>query len=388
MNSCGNGPETGRWVNGCRAWPWFLAVLFFCLTLRADTGLTGTNLWTFGFPFSLPLNYSLSTPAVAADGTVYAGGFDGTFFAITPDGKERWRFQAGREIKSSPAVADDGTIYFGCRDRQFYALTPAGKLKWKFATGAWVDSSPGIAADGTIYFGSWDKTFYALSPNGAVKWKFATHGVVDSSPAIATDGTIYFGSHDKKFYALDPEGKLRWSFLTEAEVTSSPALGEDGTIYFTSTDGNLYHLKADGTEIWRCRVGGGGDGSPVLAENGNIFLSVGPNHAGVSPEGKVFWNWGAPVWTDETPAAAQGYICFAQPWRQLMATQSDGAAAWTVLEQEAINSSLVLGPQGEIYFCAGAHVVAVQAPVPELAAKSGWPMFRANARHTGRAGGD
>ena len=164
------------------------------LALAVATGLTGrvmaqaslpvaTNLWTAVFPGYQ--NRSTSTPAVAPDGTIYTGTFLGDFLAYTPEGRLKWSFKAGREIKSSPAIADDGTIYFGSRDRKFYALTPSGRLKWTFATGAWVDSSPAIAADGTVYFGGWDNFFYALNPDGSVKWKTDVGAIVDSSPAVA-----------------------------------------------------------------------------------------------------------------------------------------------------------------------------------------------------------
>src|ERR1700679_42388 len=92
---------------------------------------------------------------------------------------------------STPAIADDGTIYLGSRNREFYAVTPEGKLKWVFPTGGWVDSSPAIAADGTFYFGSHDKTFYALNPHGSEKWEFRVGALGDSSPAIAAGGTIF-----------------------------------------------------------------------------------------------------------------------------------------------------------------------------------------------------
>jgi len=61
---------------------------------------------------------------------------------------------------SSPAIGADGTIYFGSWDKNFYALNPDGSQKWVFATSNIVVSSPAIGADGTIYFGSHDKKFY------------------------------------------------------------------------------------------------------------------------------------------------------------------------------------------------------------------------------------
>jgi outer membrane protein assembly factor BamB len=385
MNSFGNAPLAP--ASMMRAWRGIFAasLLLGCMALRADTALPGvTNLWRFKFDYSLPMNVSLSTPAVTAEGTVYAGTFDGQLHAITPDGKEQWRFQAGREIKSSPAIGDDGTIYFGCRDRKFYAVTPAGKLKWSFATGAWVDSSAGVAPDGTVYFGSWDKNFYALKPDGSLKWKFATGGVVDSSPAIAADGTIYFGSHDKKFYALDPAGQVRWTFLTEAEITSSPAIGEDGSVYFSSTDGNLYRLKPDGTESWRFRIGGGSDSSPVLDEAGNVYVTAGHWMFAVSAAGAKVWDWWSPCWLDEAPAVIQGSVCFSQPWRRLSARQPNGHDLWCGKLTENLTSSPVVGHDGAIYFNGGRYIQAVAPPDLLPPGKSSWPMFRADARHTGR----
>ena len=130
----------------------------------------------------------------------------------------------GVEIRSSPAIAADGSIYFGCRDNKFYALRPDGKKKWEFQTGAWVDSSPAVASDGAVCFGSWDQNFYMLDSKGAERWHFHTGGAIDSSPAIDEDGAIYFGSHDKKFYALQPDGRKKWEFATGGQIASSPAL--------------------------------------------------------------------------------------------------------------------------------------------------------------------
>lgn len=362
---------------------WLGGFLLMAVAAPADPALTASNVWTLALASEAD-----ATPAVGRDGTIYTGDFLGQFHAITAAGVEQWRFQAGREIKSSPALAEDGTIYFGSRDRQFYALMPTGKLKWKFETGAWVDSSPAIATDGTIYFGSWDKSFYALNADGSLKWKFAVGGVVDSSPAIAADGTIYFGAHNKRCYALSPAGQPRWNFLTGAEISSSPAVGEDGDVYLSSTDGNLYRLKADGTERWHCRIGGGSASSPVLAENGNVVIAAGQRNVLVSPAGAVVWSSETACWLDETPAVAQGLVCFSAPWRRVWAILPTGQSGlWDGPTIQNLSSSPVIAANGLIYCCCGANVVALQPPTPLVSAKSSWPMFRANARHTGRVEG-
>lgn len=103
-----------------------------------------------------------SSPAISADGkTIYIGSGDKNLYALSAaDGKMKWKFAASAPVGSSPAIGSDGTIYVGswkcprdgsC-DGYFYAINPDGTEKWKFR--APVLSSPVIAPDGTIYVGS------------------------------------------------------------------------------------------------------------------------------------------------------------------------------------------------------------------------------------------
>ena len=346
-----------------------------------------TNLWQF----VLHDYRADSSPAVAPDGTIYEATFLGNLYAVTPDGRRKWTFKAGREIKSSPAIAEDGTIYFGSRDWKFYAVSARGRLKWTFPTGAWVDSSPAIGADGTIYFGSWDTNFYALNPDGTKKWSFPSGGIIDSSPAIGADGTIYFGSHDKHFYALNPDGAKKWAFATGGQIGTSPAIGVDGTIYFSSSDGNFYALRPDGTERWRLHTGGATRSSPVLDENGNIYVAVNKIGISISSEGKKRLEFDfSPLWVDATPAiAANGDIYCSAPWRKLSAFQPDGHEKWHVDTEANLVASPVIAEGGTIYISDGSFLRAINSPAGlPLAAKSSWPMFRANPRHTGRVNPD
>lgn len=142
-----------------------------------------------------------------------AGGFSqsaqGSLRSRVP-GDKLWEFTTGGAVHSSPALAADGSVYFGSMDTKFYALKPDGTLQWAFPTGGPVDSSPVLAANGTIYFGSHDKKLYALKPDGTKKWEFAAGGFISSSPALGSDGVIYFGAWDKKIYALKPDGSKKW----------------------------------------------------------------------------------------------------------------------------------------------------------------------------------
>src|SRR5688572_10504577 len=83
------------------------------------------------------------------------------------DGSQRWAFSTlssstPGKILSSPSVAADGTVYIGVEvgssssaapSGMLMAIHPSGSLKWSFTAPDWIDSAPAIAPDGTIYFG-------------------------------------------------------------------------------------------------------------------------------------------------------------------------------------------------------------------------------------------
>lgn len=363
--------------------------LALCLWLSLGRFVSAATTDDVQLLWSLKLadNVSLSSPALARDGTIYLGTFSGHLVAISPEGKKIWQYRAGLEIKSSPAIADDGTIYFGSRDRKLHAVTPHGKALWTFATGAWVDSSPAISHDGTVFFGSWDKNFYAVSPRGELKWKFATSNLITSSPALAADGTVYFGSHDFCFYALTPEGKLKWKFATGGEIDSSPAIANDGTVIFGSSDGNLYALRADGTELWRHRTGGYTASSPVLDAQGNSFFVATKNHISLDRKGKMRWSHPAELPMEMAPAiCADGGVLMSQPWHMLI--KLDGTNGWPPRWIYNMNFNLASTPaisaEGIIYSTDGRRLYALKTAKASGPAKSSWPLWRGDAQNTGR----
>jgi outer membrane protein assembly factor BamB len=342
-----------------------------------------TNLWQVDIG-----RRSDSTPALGDDGTVYFGARDGRLWALGSNGAVRWVFRADREIKSSPALARDGTVYVGSRDHYLYALGPRGKLRWRFQTGAWVDSSPALARDGTVYFGSWDKNFYALNPDGSQRWRFNNPGELVSSPAVGLDGVIYFGSHDCKLYALSPDGQKKWTFATGGPIISSPALNLDQCLYFTSVDGFLYAVNLDGSLRWRLHTGGVTESSPVIGQDGTVYVGVSGNVWAVTPEGKPRWQrvledppGSGPL--EAAPVALTHRAVAVFPRTGLLITLADeGQWLSTYYCYGSGYASPAVGPSGIMYIAdRGRFFTAVDGNLP--AARSPWPMFHANPRHTG-----
>ena len=56
-------------------------------------------------------------------------------------GDAPWSFQTGKGIFSTPVIAGDGTIFVGSADHYFYALNPNGTQRWRFQTGEMIDSA-------------------------------------------------------------------------------------------------------------------------------------------------------------------------------------------------------------------------------------------------------
>jgi outer membrane protein assembly factor BamB len=112
---------------------------------------------------------AVSVPAIDTDGTLYIGGqgtqagAGATFFAINPDGTEKWSYSTGRFFRGSPVLDGAGRIYT-TSGRYVMAFDSAGGPPlWTFTTGRNIYASPALAADGTLWVPSGDRWLYAIS---------------------------------------------------------------------------------------------------------------------------------------------------------------------------------------------------------------------------------
>ncbi|MGH9076270.1 MAG: PQQ-binding-like beta-propeller repeat protein [Acidimicrobiales bacterium] len=198
---------------------------------------------------------SFGSPAVAADGTVYAtSGPD--LVALTDNGSSatvKWRFTAGADIEVSAAVAPDGTVVLGTNDLYEYGITPAGSVAWRYPRNVFSYSTPAATADGLAYFGDndgyvdvvkastgtvvgrYDGTSQALSPNGIGVW---------TSPAVDAHHDVYFGTASGHILGFSYSGTKLLDVATGQIVASYPALTANGTLLIGSDNGTLYAFRA------------------------------------------------------------------------------------------------------------------------------------------------
>lgn len=360
-----------------------------------------------------PVGFFRATPTLAADGTIYAGSEEGTFYALNPDGTKVWEFAPGVPFGShSAAVARDGTIYIADNNGKFYALkgteplAPGGWPKfrrnaqqtgnalvktgdelWELPVGPGesiapaigVDgtiyvssaeklsavkpdgrtlwelplpgySSPALGADQTIYVGGRDGKLYAVAADGTNKWTFNVVSPIFATPAIAGDGTIIFGTSDGRLYAVDQNGTEKWRFTTGIDIQSSPALGADGVIYFASADGHFYAINRDGTRKWDLSLGAGTISSPAIGPDGTIYIGSNEDQLqAIDPAGRVKWSVAQAGALSSPAVGPDGTIYVGSVYHGLKAFNPDGSQKWAAIEGQFIRSSPALAGDGTIY---------------------------------------
>lgn len=260
------------------------------------------------------------TPAVA-DGTVYAGSYDGTVYAVAAEGgAQRWTFGTGAPIVGG-AVVEGNTVYIGSTNGVLYALqAQTGDLKWSYLLGGAIVATPQVAGD-TVYIGSTDGNLYALSTrDGSLRWKFAAGGAIRAGVAYG-DGAVYVGAWDRKAYAIDAQtGAKRWEAELARSYYYSPAnttpLFYQGKVIFTtssdSRNGNygVHALDArTGAIAWRVAEAAG-YATPVLFNRLVLVSTTAGKAVAIDPAtGAVKWSVASGVGTyDSSPVPFGGDV--------------------------------------------------------------------------------
>lgn len=230
-------------------------------TLYALTS-AGTEKWHVSGPLESGLPpYQI---ALGRGGTIYTDYGPRVMVARRPeDGQTKWSFETsstvGCGMVTSFAIGPDDTLYFGasggCSHQEFFALTPQGKLKWRTDLNSDC-GPPAIGQDGTVYVGVKNgyQKFFALNQiNGATLWTFQTTNntiSINDSPVIDKNNIIYAGASDGYPYALTNGSNVKWQFKAGASIDSAAVAGADGSIYFGAGI-NIFALNPSGTQQWR-----------------------------------------------------------------------------------------------------------------------------------------
>jgi outer membrane protein assembly factor BamB len=162
-------------------------------------------------------------------GRVYFGSFDNNLYALdSVTGKEKWRLRTGQYGNYMSPVEGGGLLYHSTRDNTLLAMTPGGREMWRFQRSELLCIP--LFHDGRIYAGCEDHNMYCLGSDGKEVWRFPTQGSVYIKPA-ASDGRLVFTSWDCNVYCVDAlAGNLLWKFRSDGSPGYFPPPHEQFTL--------------------------------------------------------------------------------------------------------------------------------------------------------------
>ena len=198
----------------------------YAISPPAGSGTQGSIKWSFDFgdhlgptplvtaPVTAPPNRgqdgvgSGASATIGPDGTIYVGANNSNYYAIDPNGQQKWLFEAERELAGIWTTAalspDASTLYFGANKGGMYALnTRDGSLKWRFNIVGSIYSSPALDAAGTLYTGSTVGHIFALSARDGERFADVDLGApVWSAPSVRPDGSVVIGDRTGRIMVL------------------------------------------------------------------------------------------------------------------------------------------------------------------------------------------
>lgn len=329
-------------------------------TIHAHT--TGGALWSYPTAKGI-----FSSPVVGADGTIYVGSADRTFYALHPDGTLAWKTVCGELIDSAALLDDRGRVYFGSGDSKLRALdAKTGEPLWTVTAddpsvnGAvinWFEGNVGIAADGTLYVPNDNYFIYALDRDtGSAKWKFKTPNQTWSLPAIDPAGNLYVGNNNMvpilghNTFAIAPDGSQRWGVSTLGTVAASPMLTASGLVVVGAFDGYVYAYDQQGVKKWSFGARDHVYASTALLPDGSIVAAAADGSVyDLDPDtGAQRWQFDTPEPIRSSPSVdADGNVYFGGGDGRLYVLGPDGKLRWSILlidaDRDDLNASPALG---------------------------------------------
>jgi outer membrane protein assembly factor BamB len=317
----------------------------------------------------------VSSPAVAADGTIYIG-VQGTglvpsgLLAFAPDGTEKWHYDTGlNAVESGAVVRADGSVVFASVDGTLVALEPTGQLRWSTSLGARASASPLVGPDGTVYEGT-DNGIVAVHPDGTIAWTSPGCDVGTGGASLQPDGSISFNCQGAVMVLL-PSGAPGSPNLSATDgmqvIYGPPTIGPGGEVWFAansatpnqSPSATLYsYSSAAGFQKrefgWE---GAAFFNSPALLPGGDAVTGVPypdpPNNRGAFGAAQLaggFTQWQAyPQGIEVQPSVdVDGNVYFIDG-TTVVSLGPTGTPRWTSAVDSSVEYGLAIGSDGTIY---------------------------------------
>jgi outer membrane protein assembly factor BamB len=219
---------------------------------------------------------------IAGGEAVAFGSADGIVRAVTPDGDELWRYDAGSAIYGSPTARGD-RVFFGTEDGEVVALETAdGSCAWRAEAAEYaIERAPAVVGDG-LFVGAWDRHAYALDGgSGEVRWRKPSAGSdregfvawyyspADCPPAVA-GRNVFFADRAYMLTVFDAATGER--ILDEERSVAVGPSGDGQFVYVRHTDDRVSKRRADGSVAWEAGVPTGAVATPPVESYGIAWV--------------------------------------------------------------------------------------------------------------------
>lgn len=293
-------------------------------------------------------------PAVGTDGSIYVGAQGSKFYAIKPDGTEKWTFETCGNVEGFPAVTSDNNIYVVSNGSvaTLYSLNAnTGAAKWTKELAGGTGSAVAVDAEGNVYVGT-NEGVWSFTADGAQRW--STSGInVTERGSFAINGNVLYAALKKTdgVAAIDmATGEVKWKTSKGSNDSYFPTIGPDGTIYYTSKgDKKVYAYNPNGTLKWETEA--------IAAL---IYTNV-----VVTKDGKLYTGTQANV--GETGS------------KQLLTIDAATGSLITMEPSDQIMSAFTFGPDARVYFgTVGKNLCTIETAGPA----DSWCMRGGNIQGT------
>lgn len=217
-------------------------------------------------------------PVVAADGTLYVAGLDGSLYALDGAGTVRWQQPLTARPSSTPALAPDGTLYVADEAGGLSAISQTGALLWHVEGNEDAAlSAPIVAADGTLLYAT-EQAIRAVGAQGALLWESARQsGVAPDAPLITDPTSTWLFIGKQVLRTSDGQREARFNVQPSRYI-----IGANGTLYLQQTKNSLtrWEWTENGFLALRERTGWWERTSTNTGP---------PRRVGVAPDGHIWY---------------------------------------------------------------------------------------------------
>ena len=262
-------------------------------TFYAYQLLDGTEVWQQKFEDS-----GFIAGPTLHQGKIYIGDFNGIIRALdAKDGSLLWQYESQGESYAAPNVVDELVLATTEAGELVALAVETGQLQWKFQIEAPLRCWPTVVERQVLLAGCDERVHSVDISTGKEVAGVDIDGPTGATPAVFA-GKVLFGTEQGSFYAIRvPAMEIVWRYQDPESIQpihTAAAVDSRAAVYGTQGK-KFYAISPDtGNLLWTFPVRSAVESSPVIVGN-SVFLATkrGVIHRVDIATGKELWNFEA-----------------------------------------------------------------------------------------------